>query len=192
MSQFKPWWQYLLDLAMGAITKGQLAQAGAGPQALSTAVTVAVPLPSGFKAHQPPAGISESRDLADCHPELARRYLALKAGFEALTGRQLFLTCTWRSAARQQELYRIGRRGLPGEKTVTQMDGVTKRSRHMVYPSEAVDVCVDIDPGPGKHPVWDRMAYAPLGPLAAAQGLVWGGAWRMDDYPHIELPAGVV
>jgi len=110
--------------------------------------------------------------------------------FERETGRQLFETCTWRSQARQQELYQIGRRGIPGEKSVTQLDGVTKRSRHMVFPSEAVDCCVDSDPGPGKHPIWDEAAYAPLAPLALRHGLEWGGAWaRLPDPPHLQLPA---
>ena len=152
-------------------------------------VAIAIPLPAFSVPVGPPVGLQESRDLAHAHPELARRYLALKADFERETGRQLFETCTWRSQARQQELYQIGRRGIPGEKSVTQLDGVTKRSRHMVFPSEAVDCCVDSDPG--KHPIWDKVAYLPLGPLAERHGLVWGGNWHMNDFPHLELPAGV-
>lgn len=152
---------------------------------------VSAPLPTFAAPNpQPPAGASESRSMADAHPELVRRYLALKEDFARQTGRSLFETCTWRSATEQARLYQLGRRGVPGEKTVTQIDGVRQKSRHMVYPSEAVDVCVDADPGPGKHAVWDHASYEPLGPLAAAHGLVWGGNWHIDDYPHLELPAG--
>lgn len=141
---------------------------------------------------QPPVGVAESRSLNDCHPEMARRYGLLKEAFRARFGRELFETCTWRSPLRQTELYQVGRRGVVGEKVLTNIDGVTKKSRHMVYPSEAIDVAVDIDLGPGKHVVWDEAAYAPLGPLAGEFGLIWGGQWGIHDYPHLELPAGAV
>ena len=183
-----PWYECLLDFLAGLLTRRQLGQAGAAPDMPS--VAVAIPLPAFSAPVGPPVGLQESRDLAHCHPELTRRYLALKADFERETGRQLFETSTWRSQARQQELYQIGRRGIPGEKSVTKLDGVTKRSRHMVFPSEAVDCCVDSDPGPGKHPIWDEAAYAPLAPLALRHGLEWGGAWaRLPDPPHLQLPA---
>lgn len=185
----KPWWQTLLEVLAGLWTKQQLGQVSGDREAVSGAATALVDLPT-FGALQPqPPDLPESRALEDLDPEFRRRYLALKVDFEDKTGRQLFETCTWRSAARQQELYQIGRRGVAGERTVTQIDGVTKRSRHMLYPAEAVDVCVDSDPGPGKHAVWDRAAYELLGALAAAHGLTWGGNWRIDDYPHLELPA---
>lgn len=186
----KPWHQYLLEILAGLFTKDQLRQAGASPDMMQGAMTGQVDLPTFHVEPCPPMGILESRDLKHCHPELARRYLALKADFETQTGRQLFETCTWRSQARQEALYAQGRTA-PGQ-IVTQIDGVTKRSRHQRYPAEAIDVCVDIDPGPGKHPVWDRSSYALLGPLSEAHGLVWGGRWRIIDDPHLELPAGIV
>lgn len=187
----KPWYDWVLELMETFFTNQQLGAAGAGPAALKTAITVHANLPTFAPANrQPPPGAAESRDLCDAHPELARRYLLLKAAFQERTGRCLIETCTWRSAAHQQELFKIGRRGVPGELTVTQLDGVTKKSRHMVYPAEAVDVAVDMEPGAAKHhPTWDRAAYAILGPLAAEFGLVWGGNWHLDDYPHLELPA---
>ena len=185
------WIKQLFDLLVKAFTQQRLAEAGAGPAALEGAVTVSAELPTFAPPNpEPPLGVAESRDLAHCHPELQCRYALVKADFEAQTGRQLFETCTWRSVAQQQELYQIGRRGIAGERTVTQCDGILKKSRHMVYPSEAVDICVDIDPGPGKQAVWDRRLYVPLGQLAEAHGLVWGGSWGIDDYPHLELPAG--
>ena len=153
--------------------------------------SVSVPVGSGYAVPQPPAGIQETRELVHAHSELVRRYLAMKEDFQAQTGRGLIETCTWRSAAHQQELYQIGRRGIIGERTVTQLDGVHSRSRHNTYPSQAVDVAVDLDPGVSKHVVWDRASYAPLGPLADKHSLVWGGNWHMDDFPHLELPAGV-
>ncbi len=157
---------------------------------------------------QPPKGAKESRDLVHCHPELTRRYEALASDFRKETGRDLFPTCTWRSKERQLEIYMEGRGYKDGEivvtdqkKIKTKLDGFHKKSRHNVYPSEAVDVAVDTDPGPGKHVVWDTAAYAPLGPLALKHGLVWGGDWNRNgtskdesfvDAPHLELPADAV
>lgn len=192
--------KWLFDLLVGLLTKKSLAAAGAGagPDALGNAVTVSMDLPSFYTEPQPPVGVMESRQVADCIPYLQERWPLVQADFQAETGRQLFLTCTYRSKERQNELYQQGRRGIPGERIVTKLDGFTKRSRHNFYPSQALDVCVDSDPGPGKHPVWDIAAYAPLGPICARHGLVWGGDWNGDglpnekfvDAPHIEAPAG--
>lgn len=195
----KPWHQLLLELLAGVWTSSQLGAAGASSEALQGATTAMVDLPTFGGLEGPPPGLEESRDLAHCHPELARRYAGLKADFAAQTGRQLFETCTWRSKERQAELYAQGRTA-PGQ-IVTKLDGFTKKSRHNVWPSEAVDVCVDLDPGPGKHATWDNAAYEVLGALALTHGLVWGGDWnrngssadeRFLDYPHIELPAEAV
>lgn len=143
-------------------------------------------LGSGYQTPQPPAGLKESRDLAHLHPELRKRYELLKADFQVQTGCRLKETCTWRSKERQQELYQVGRRGRPGEKPVTNADGVTKKSRHNVYPAEALDVAVVLKTG---QITWESAGYKPLGPLAAKHGLTWGGNWTFKDEPHIELPA---
>lgn len=141
----------------------------------------------------PPEGAKVSRDLNLCHPELQRRILALKADFEAKTGMQLFFTCTWRSAEAQAELYMIGRRGVKGEKRVTWIDGKDKKSLHNFYPSRAIDVAVDVDPGIGVKVTWDPGKYEPLGAMAKKHGLVWGGNWRRGrkDRPHLQLPEEV-
>lgn len=176
-------------------TKAKLGSLGA--EATVPMLTVTHPITStGYQSPRPPTGVVESRDIKDCHVYLQERWPRVQADFKAQTGRDLFLTCTWRSQERQQELYAQGRT-TPGPK-VTQLDGVKKRSRHNFYPSQAFDVCVDSDPGPGKHPVWDGTAYAPLGPICASHGLVWGGDWngngvadeKFIDAPHIEQPAG--
>lgn len=182
------WPQQLLEFLVGLLTGQALRAEGAEPirgAAVTTALTS-----TGYTAPRPPAGAIESRDIADCTPYLQDRWPLIQAEFQALTGRQLFLTCTWRSAERQQKLYAQGRT-MPGP-IVTKIDGVTKRSRHGFYPSQAFDVCVDTDPGPGKHPVWDEAAYEPLGPICERHGLTWGGSWAsFKDLPHIEQPAGL-
>jgi hypothetical protein len=187
----KPWWEQLFDILMGILTKGDLARAGAPPDALGGALTEQMDLPTFGGLQGPPPGLRESRELADCHPELQRRFGALRVDFEREQGRQLIITSTYRSPERQAELYAQGRTA-PGQ-VVTKLDGHAKKSRHNVYPAEALDVAIDVDPGPGKHVSWDRGAFAPLGPLALRHGLVWGGGWTsLQDDPHLELPAGAV
>lgn len=192
----KPWYQVLFDILAGLLTGQQLDKAKTSQEVLRGSFTMSADLPTFGGISGPPGGLKESRELAHCHLELQSRYRALKADFEAQTGQQLFETCTWRSKERQSELYAQGRTA-PG-KIVTKLDGFNRRSRHNVYPAEAVDVCVDSDPGPGKHAVWDAASYEPLGELAIKHGLVWGGDWnrngtsadeRFLDYPHLELPA---
>lgn len=134
----------------------------------------------------------ESRDLNDCEPILVERFEPMRKEFESTTGMQLFPTCTKRSTKKQGELYQVGRKGIPGEKILTQIDGIKKIGMHNYPKSRAIDVCVDIDPGPGKHAVWNPEAYAPLGPLCKKYGLIWGGDFSFKDYPHIELPHGLV
>ncbi len=183
----KKWYEYLFEALVEAFMK---------PKGADISGAVVVPISgTGYTTPQPPQGVAESRDLEHLEPGFRRDYLILKAEFQRRTGRQLFETCTYRSCARQHELYQIGRRGVPGERIVTKLDGLTKKGRHNVYPSEAVDVCVDIDPGPGKHVTWDPEAYELLGALALEYGLKWGGDWNRDgsstdekfvDYPHLE------
>ena len=176
---------FLKELLSGLFTDQKLGALGAKPSDPSFNLHKEIAA-TGYKTPQPP-NIPESRDLAHCHPELVTRYQRLKAAFRERTGRDLFETCTWRSSEKQQELYKVGRRGIPGEKIITKIDGVTKRSRHNFFPSQALDVCVDTDPGPGKHPVWDESSYLILGPLCGEFGLVWGGNFSFKDYPHVEI-----
>lgn len=179
----------IFDIFAGFLTGQRLQEAGASPAEAAAALTLTTDLPTFAEPEGAPPALDESRDLEDCHPELHKRFLALAADFEREHARQLIPTCTYRSKQRQHELYQIGRRGVPGEKVVTMLDGITKHSRHNVYPAEAIDVAVDTDPGPGKHIVWDHDAYLPLAELAARHGLIWGGGWAsIHDDPHLELP----
>lgn len=152
-----------------------------------------------FSVNPMPPASGESKDLIDAHPELVRRLQGVLRDFKLETGRELHITSVWRSQERQHQLYTQGRVFNPATSSwdddnpdliVTKIDGFRMKSRHQVYPSQAVDVCVDTDPGPGKHVVWDHPAYEPLGELCTRHGLIWGGSWtRFKDRPHIELPA---
>ena len=151
-------------------------------------IKVEVPLGSAYQAPEPPAGVLESKDLALCDPVLQRRWAACKLSIEARLGVQIFETCTWRSKERQKALYQVGR-DLPG-KVLTNCDGETSVSRHNVYPAEALDFAIDLDPGPATKVSWEEARFDEVGAIIRDHGLVWGGDFKsFKDRPHVELPA---
>lgn len=192
------WWEYLRDALAERLMRTRMGVAHGG-------VFIVKEVGSMHTEPQPPQDVAESRDLKHCHPELVRRYLAMKAEYERTTGRCLVETCTWRSKGRQFDIFKEGRelRGtewvvVDKRKVKTKLDGFKRKSRHNVYPSQAVDVAVDRDPGPGKHIDWSEAAFEAFATLAPKHGLIWGGDWNRNgsskdesfvDMPHFELPA---
>ena len=127
--------------------------------------------------------------LKTCHPLL--QVIALEAikeiDFVVIEGA--------RTTAKQQEIYKIGRRGVAGEKPVTWIDGITKKSKHNHTPSLAMDLAPYID---RKIPWNDTKAFDALAAVIMriaqenATPLVWGGSWkRFKDRPHFELSSVV-
>lgn len=138
-----------------------------------------------------PQNISYSRDILHCHPYLQERWPKLLELFRRETGHDLVLTCTWRSVVEQQRLYRQGR-GAEGP-IVTNVDGVTKKSKHNLFPARSFDLAVDVDPSEVKRKVtWEPEKYEPLVTLCPKLGLISGGSWtHFKDYPHVEMPDDV-
>lgn len=102
-----------------------------------------------------------------------------------------------RTVQRQQELYRIGRRGIVGEHTVTQKDGVKSKSNHQAK-SDGYGHAVDLYPYyNGSVQVQDKGVPAAQKKIAAhiksvakelGIKIVWGGDWKTPyDPPHFEL-----
>jgi peptidoglycan L-alanyl-D-glutamate endopeptidase CwlK len=134
-----------------------------------------------------PEGIAFSRDIKHAHPYLQDRWAKLQESYHNDTGRDIFLTCTWRSVENQQKLYAQGRTA-PGP-IVTKIDGIERKSEHNFYPSRAIDVCVDKNPDPVKVSAeWNEEAYIPLIGICERLGLVSGGSWKWKDFPHVEVP----
>ena len=125
-----------------------------------------------------------SIDLQACEPKLREAFLRGRRNYEQATpGSILRVTCTHRTTQEQQVLYAMGRTS-PG-RVVTQVDGVTKLSKHNAFPCRAIDFCVT---WAGKVS-WDEADYMTVGPYMEREGLVWGGSWpTFKDYPHVELP----
>lgn len=128
-----------------------------------------------------------SRDINDCVPILIEFWPKLKRAYEThFDGRELFLTCTLRSVAEQQEIYAKNK---PGS-ILTKCDGVKTFSKHnpqLGAPlSRAFDVAVKVN---GKV-VWDDLYYTPLAIVIDTLGysgkIRWGGTFSFPDKPHFE------
>lgn len=99
------------------------------------------------------------------------------------------LTFAWRSAAAQDRLWQIGRRGIPGEKIVTYVRG--GYSWHNVErdgrpASLAFDVAMMTDDGHALLPDTDER-WIVAGQVGEGLGLTWGGRWRLRDCCHYQL-----
>lgn len=134
-----------------------------------------------------PIGSRESKDIADAHPMLQECWPKIQHKFETqYPGLTLKIAYVWRSPSFQAELYQIGRRGIPGEKVVTNCDGTNKPSHHNHYPSWAIDVDIYKD---GKV-LWADNEYEKLTPIVQELGLVHGLTWvSFPDPQHIQLPS---
>lgn len=85
-----------------------------------------------------------------------------------------------RTSQEQAKLYKVGRRGISGEKVKT----YSKVSKH------EMGMAVDIYPRNENIIEYDKAkdAYDYYGKLAKDLGLIWGGDWNdPKDYGHIEL-----
>jgi peptidoglycan LD-endopeptidase CwlK len=133
----------------------------------------------------------DERQLATVHPDLVRvmRETVSRLPFD------VFVIYGARTVAEQQALFAQGRTK-PGAR-VTNIDGVTKKSRHNFTPSLAIDVAPFSVVATGR---WKetpavlaqfdeigRTAQAVAKELGVAD-FEWGGAWRkLKDRPHHQL-----
>jgi peptidoglycan L-alanyl-D-glutamate endopeptidase CwlK len=130
-----------------------------------------------------PAAHASSRNVADLHPELARRWLAASADYNAshTDGPQVFLTQTYRSRDDQAVDYAKGR-SAPGKVVTNAKPG---QSLHNYYPALAFDVAFK----QGAALAWDVALFAGFAVIAKSYGLAWGGDWKtFRDNPHFEPP----
>ena len=95
------------------------------------------------------------------------------------------ITSGLRGSEEQKKLYQIGRRGIPGERIVTNALG---NSAHQY------GIASDIYPlGKGKLPSYEeeKLLYDALGKAAKQRGMIWGGTpgWGgpKGDFGHVQL-----
>jgi len=129
--------------------------------------------------------VQVSRDFKHADRILVKRFMHVKEDYERdHPGKQLMVSCTYRSTDEQWRLFQQGRFG-DTRPQLTQMNGRDKRSKHNNFPSLALD-CFVLN---GGKALWDENYYWPLLNLCKKYGLISGGAWsRFPDWPHIELP----
>ena len=129
-----------------------------------------------------------SRDFAHAHKVLVDRIKTCFAAYSKLyPERQVIVTCTFRHPEEQKRIFAQGRFGNKGP-ILTNCDGYTKKSLHNEFPARAVDTAILVS---GKC-IWDESYFYPLGNLAKAHGLEWGGFWtKFVDIPHFQLPKDV-
>jgi peptidoglycan L-alanyl-D-glutamate endopeptidase CwlK len=133
----------------------------------------------------------DQRQLATVHPDLQRVVVEAvrRLPFDC------FIIYGHRTTAEQQNLFALGRTR-PGRR-VTNIDGVTKKSRHNYTPSLAIDMGPASLIATGR---WVESAAAikqfdELGAMAEAVAkelgvadFEWGGRWaRLRDRPHFQL-----
>lgn len=125
-----------------------------------------------------------SRMLSDCVPALQEGWcMGLQRYRQSHPGRDLQITCTYRSPEEQAALWAQGRT-LPGH-IVTDCDGVKIKSKHNAHPALALDFCVLI----GGKVSWAESDYDDAGACFKAEGLRWGIKLKngVIDHPHIEV-----
>lgn len=127
-----------------------------------------------------------SRDIRFLTPFLQRVFFNLRSWYvQMFPGRDLVLTCTYRSCEEQNELYQQGRTK-PGP-IVTNVDGIKVKGKHNYNPAKAFDFAVLID---GKE-TWSDKYYDSAWLFFRQAGLTkkvsWGRNWKnFKDRPHIE------
>lgn len=110
----------------------------------------------------------------------------LRAAVAKLVTDNIRPVCVERTQLEQELEYAKGRT-LPGRR-VTELDGVTKLSRHQRQErhGELAVHAVDLGVFAGGRYLTDPAAYDPLGAAAESLGLEWGGRWRVRDRPHVQ------
>lgn len=122
---------------------------------------------------------AQIRDITELTP-LAQRACRLFMAKCAEAGLDIFITETYRSQARQNELYEQGRTRLWDEKgNPLKIVTWTKNSRHTSR--RAWDIACK-----GKT-LYDTKVLREAGQIGKSLGITWGGDWETPDMPHFEI-----
>jgi hypothetical protein len=142
-----------------------------------------------------------SRDLNDCVPRLAEAAIKIVEDYNKmflLEKAILKPICTLRLTSEQLALFKIGRivemvNGIPvvkkvfKGKTVTQIDGVTKPSKHNPIPTQPLSRAVDFGVFIGGKYITDTKYYEPLLELARKYNLRSGWDFRDSGLSIVEI-----
>ena len=127
--------------------------------------------------------LADKQKLATLAPVLQQKLLKLET-IAFTQGYKIGIGYGYRTPQFQNNLYRIGRRGIKGEKIVTNLTGA--QSKHSKNPSQAVDLVVYNRKGQITYN-WKDFNFNLIGVWARQVGLTWGGNWAIKDYLHLEI-----
>lgn len=123
------------------------------------------------------------RNLRTLLPAAHRAALSCLVALRAAGLRPRVLSGT-RTYPEQDALYRIGRRGVQGERIVTRAKG--GQSNHGFGIAWDVGLFTSTGAYLPEHKDYDR-----LGKLFASPAVEWGGNWSFPDRPHFQLATGL-
>lgn len=130
-----------------------------------------------------------SRKISDLHPTL--QFLATRLVTEcAAEGIDLLITCTYRSGAEQDELYKQGRT-TPGSKVTNAKAG--QSLHNFTLNGKPASKAFDVVPMRAGKCVWgtkgaDLELWQTVGYLGKSLGLEWAGDWvKFKEFPHFQL-----
>lgn len=136
---------------------------------------------------------NDSRSLEDLIPparDRARMHIA-RCEME-IPGLKMIVSMTYRSAETQHELYQIGRRGIAGEKIVTNADAGDSYHQYRC----AYDVFPMLQGKPIlSQPIGDEVSdplWQQIGKIGEEYGLEWAGRWKHNtEGPHFQYTGGM-
>lgn len=132
-----------------------------------------------------------SRKIEDLHPDLQPLCRKFLKACEA-AGLDILITCTYRSAEEQDELYARGRTK-PGRR-VTNAKGGQSKHNHTDSRGKPAALAFDIVPLEGGKAMWSKAFphWQKAGEIGVALGLEWAGNWRrFTEYPHFQWKGAV-
>lgn len=144
-----------------------------------------------------------SRAIEDLRPETQEKIRAFEAALDASGLSQFKRSCTYRSQAEQNALWKRGRAplqsvneayesvGLPPITAEENKHAVTWRTVSKHTDRTAVDyyelidgkASYDLKVDANKDHIFD---WEQFGQIAESCGLEWGGRWKKPDYPHVQ------
>ncbi len=123
-----------------------------------------------------------SRSLSDLHPKAREKALQWIDACKA-QDIDVLVYCTYRSAAEQDDLYRIGRE-IPGKRVTNAKGGQSMHQYRVAW---------DAVPLIGGKPAWSNSElYRRMGEIAESLGIEWAGRWKsMRETAHFQYVEGL-
>lgn len=135
----------------------------------------------------------DSRKLEDLLPCVRKRAIIAIARWESeIPGIKIIVCATLRDKECQDALYQIGRRGIAGERVVTNAKGGDSFHQYCVafdiFPLRGgKPILSSADGDEVSDPIWQT-----IGRIGKEEGLEWAGEWpHFKEAPHFQYTGGL-